>query len=93
MDETRQNPEHFLKEIEKEKQNLNRGHLKIFFGYAAGVGKTYAILKAAHSAKRRGIDIVAGYIEPHARPQTSALVNGLECLLNLLSGKYELTIN
>lgn len=39
MDEIRQSPEHFLKEIEKEKQNLNRGHLKIFFGYAAGVGK------------------------------------------------------
>jgi len=51
------------------------------------------MLKAAHSAKRRGIDVVAGYIEPHARPQASALVNGLECLPNLLSGKYELTIN
>lgn len=93
MDETRQSPEQILKQIEKEEQTLNRGHLKIFFGYAAGVGKTYAMLKAAHSAKRRGIDVVAGYIEPHARPQTSALVNGLECLPNLLSGKYELTIN
>lgn len=91
MDETRQSPEQILKQIEKEEQTLNCGHLKIFFGYAAGVGKTYAMLKAAHSAKRRGID--AGYIEPHAHPQTSALVNGLECLLNLLSGKYELTIN
>lgn len=48
MDEIRHSPEHFLKEIEKEKQNLNRGHLKIFFGYATGVGKTYAMLKAAH---------------------------------------------
>lgn len=85
MDETRQSPEQFLKEIEKEQQNLNRGHLKIFFGYAAGVGKTYAMLKAAHAAKRHGIDVVAGYIEPHARPQTSALVNGLECLANLVS--------
>lgn len=93
MDETRQSPEQILKQIEKEEQTLNRGHLKIFFEYAAGVGKTYAMLKAAHLAKRRGIDVVAGYIEPHARPQTSALVNGFECLLNLLSGKYELTIN
>lgn len=93
MDETRQSPEQILKQIEKEEQTLNHGHLKIFFEYAAGVGKTYAMLKAAHSTKRRGIDVVAGYIEPHARPQTSALVNGLECLLNLLSGKYELTIN
>ena len=74
MDETRQSPEQILKQIEKEEQTLNHGHLKIFFEYAAGVGKTYAMLKAAHSAKRRGIDVVAGYIEPHARPQTSALV-------------------
>lgn len=70
MNETRQSPEEILKQIKKEEQSLNRGHLKIFFGYAAGVGKTYAMLKAAHAAKRHGIDIVAGYIEPHARPQT-----------------------
>ena len=49
MDEIRQSPEQFLKEIKKEEQSLNRGHLKIFFGYAAGVGKTYAMLKAAHA--------------------------------------------
>ena len=54
--------------------------MKIFFGYATVVGKTYAMLKAARWAKKHGIDAVAGYIEPHARPQTSALVNGLECL-------------
>lgn len=93
MDETRQSPEQILKQIEKEEQTLNRGHLKIFFGYAAGVGKTYAMLKAAHSAKRRGIDVVAGYIEPHARPQTSALVNGLECLPNLASEYNGITLS
>lgn len=93
MDETRQSPEQILKQIEKEEQTLNRGHLKIFFGYAAGVGKTYAMLKAAHSAKRRGIDVVAGYIEPHARPQTSALVNGLECLPNLVSEYNGITLS
>lgn len=85
MDEIRQSPERFLKQIEKEEQSLNRGHLKIFFGYAAGVGKTYAMLKAAHSARKRGIDVVAGYVEPHDRPQTSALINGLECLPNLVT--------
>ena len=42
MDEIRHSPEHFLKEIEKEKQNLNRGHLKIFFGYTAGIDCTAA---------------------------------------------------
>lgn len=92
MDETRQSPEQFLSQIKKEEQNLNRGHLKIFFGYAAGVGKTYAMLKAAHSAKNRGVDVVAGYIEPHARPQTSALINGLECLPNLVSEYNGITL-
>lgn len=83
MEENRQNPDELLKAINKEEQNQRRGHLKIFFGYAAGVGKTYAMLKAAHAAKRRGIDVIAGYIEPHARPQTSALLTGLEQLPNL----------
>lgn len=58
----------------------HRGHLRIFFGYAAGVGKTYAMLEAAQEARRRGVDVVAGYIEPHARPDTSALARGLEAL-------------
>ena len=76
----RQNPDELLGAIQQQETRDNRGHLKIFFGYAAGVGKTYAMLKAAHTAKHRGIDVVAGYIEPHARPQTTALLNGLECL-------------
>lgn len=56
----------------------NHGRLKIFFGYAAGVGKTYAMLEAAHRAKQAGIDVAAGYVEPHARPDTVALLDGLE---------------
>ena len=56
------------------------GQLKIFFGYAAGVGKTYAMLEAAHHAKREGLDVVVGYVEPHARPETLALLDGLEVL-------------
>lgn len=80
MGDERQNPDELLRAIQQKETRDNRGHLKIFFGYAAGVGKTYAMLKAAHTAKHRGIDVVAGYIEPHARPQTTALLNGLECL-------------
>ena len=72
------NPEAILRSIKNEEKT--KGVLKIFFGYAAGVGKTYAMLEAAHDAKRRGIDVVAGYIEPHARPATMALINGLEAL-------------
>lgn len=57
-----------------------RGRLKIYFGYAAGVGKTCAMLRDAHEAKKDGIDVVAGYIEPHVRPETLVLVEGLETL-------------
>lgn len=57
-----------------------RGRLKIYFGYAAGVGKTCAMLHDAHEVKKDGIDVVTGYIEPHARPETAALVEGLESL-------------
>lgn len=78
MEIPRQNPDQLLSAIKNETKEKNRGHLKIFFGYAAGVGKTYCMLKAAHAAKRRGVDVVAGYIEPHARPKTTALANGLE---------------
>jgi two-component system sensor histidine kinase KdpD len=57
-----------------------RGKLRIYFGYAAGVGKTCAMLNDAHDSKQSGIDVVAGYIEPHARPETMALLEGLETL-------------
>lgn len=80
----RQNPEQLLEVVNREEYKKYRGHLKIFFGYAAGVGKTYAMLKAAHAAKQRGIDVVVGYVEPHARPQTAALLKGLEQIPNLI---------
>lgn len=80
MRESRENPNRILKRLQEERQAETRGHLKIFFGYAAGVGKTYAMLEAAHAAQRRGIDVAVGYVEPHQRPQTSELLNGLECL-------------
>lgn len=61
----------------------SRGQLKIFFGYAAGVGKTYAMLQAAHETANSGVDVVVGYVEPHARPETEALLQGLEVLPTL----------
>lgn len=93
MEEFRQSPEELLKEIKEKEKNKTRGRLKIFFGYAAGVGKTYAMLEAAHAAKQRGIDVVAGYIEPHARPQTTALINGLECIPNLITKHKGITLS
>lgn len=80
MEDGRADPDELLKAIQNETEDPKRGHLKIFFGYAAGVGKTYSMLKAAHAEKQRGTDVVAGYVEPHARPQTMALLNGLEQL-------------
>ena len=78
MPEQRKTPEEFLAEIKKD--NKTSGKLKIFFGYAPGVGKTYSMLEAAHDAHDQGIDVVVGYIEPHTRPQTTALLEGLEVL-------------
>lgn len=59
-------------------EQQERGKLKIFLGFAAGVGKTYAMLEDAHTLKKSGVDVVAGYIEPHGRPDTTALKEGLE---------------
>lgn len=55
-----------------------RGGLKLYIGFAAGVGKTYRMLEEAHALQRRGLDVVLGYIEPHTRAETLALVPGLE---------------
>ena len=56
----------------------DRGKLKIFLGYAAGVGKTYKMLEEAHSLKAKGVDVVIGYFESHGRKDTIAKAEGLE---------------
>src|SRR5580692_8090224 len=55
-----------------------RGRLRIYLGSAAGVGKTYAMLSEGHRRAERGADVVVGFAEAHGRPQTSALLDGLE---------------
>ena len=65
------------------RREKGRGSLSIFFGYAAGVGKTYAMLKAARAAQAEGKNILVGYVEPHARPDTLALLDGLPQLAPL----------
>ena len=52
-----------------------RGHLRIYLGSAAGVGKTYAMLGEGHRRAERGTDVVVGFAEAHARPQTIALLD------------------
>jgi two-component system sensor histidine kinase KdpD len=56
------------------------GKLKVFLGYAAGVGKTYQMLEEGQNLKRQGIDVVVGYFEPHARPETMSRLEGLEVI-------------
>lgn len=74
----RPDPDELLKNIQPEEKE--RGRLKIFLGYVAGVGKTYAMLEAAHQRKEQGVDVVVGYIETHKRAETEELVKDLEVL-------------
>lgn len=67
-------PEDFLELVERAK----RGRLKVYIGFAAGVGKTYRMLEEAHALKKRGVDVVLGLIETHGRAETAALIDGLE---------------
>jgi two-component system sensor histidine kinase KdpD len=68
--------EDFLELVQKSK----RGRLKLYIGFAAGVGKTYRMLEEAHALKKRGVDVVIGFIETHGRVETAALVAELEAV-------------
>jgi len=81
-DDIRPSPEAMLKVCQAEEDAAEdvKGKLKIFLGYAAGVGKTYAMLEAARLRKRDGRDVVVAYVESHGRSETDALLEGLEIL-------------
>jgi len=70
----RRRPEDFLELVERSR----RGRLKVYIGFAAGVGKTYRMLEEAHALRRRGVDVVVGFVETHGRADTEALLAGLE---------------
>src|SRR5512145_477971 len=75
--ECRPDPDILLARVQDEERQKQRGKLKIFLGYIAGVGKTYEMLQAAHLRKRGGVDVRIGYVETHGRAETEALVEGL----------------
>ena len=79
-DDIRPSPEAMLKLAQAEEVTAEPGRLKIFLGYAAGVGKTYAMLEAARQRKKDGRDVVVGYVESHGRSETDALLEGLNIL-------------
>ena len=76
----RPDPDELLARLKGEEHQQARGRLKIFLGYVAGVGKTYAMLEAAHQRRQEGVDVAAGYIETHGRVETEGLVGDLEVL-------------
>ncbi|NTV37486.1 MAG: sensor histidine kinase KdpD, partial [Anaerolineaceae bacterium] len=76
----RPDPDELLARVQAEEEQNHRGKLKIFLGYAAGVGKTYAMLEAAHQRKDQGVDVSIGYIETHGRKETEAMLAGLEVI-------------
>jgi two-component system sensor histidine kinase KdpD len=76
----RPDPDALLARVTKEEARARSGKLKIFFGAAAGVGKTYAMLEAAREQRADGVDVVVGYVETHRRAETDALLEGLEQL-------------
>jgi two-component system sensor histidine kinase KdpD len=76
----RPDPDALLALASEEDERARRGRLKIFFGATAGVGKTFAMLESAQELRRRGADVVAGWVETHGRRETEALLAGLEIL-------------
>ena len=80
METPRPDPDALLARVREEETRQVRGKLKVFFGAAPGVGKTYSMLEAGRKDAKAGRDVVVGYVEPHSRPETLALVLGLDVL-------------
>ncbi len=78
--DNRPDPDKLLASIKQEEEIKKRGKLKIFFGMSPGVGKTYTMLQTAHIDLSKGVDVVVGYVESHNRPETNALVGGIEII-------------
>jgi two-component system sensor histidine kinase KdpD len=76
----RPDPDLLLARVNRREQDARRGKLKIYFGSSAGVGKTYAMLMAAHKLVSEGRRVLIGVVETHGRAETAALLDGLEIL-------------
>ena len=66
----RPDPDALLAHVREEESRQARGKLKVFFGAAAGVGKTYAMLEAARAQHATGVDVLIGWVETHGRAET-----------------------
>ncbi|MDQ2780530.1 MAG: DUF4118 domain-containing protein [Pseudomonadota bacterium] len=79
-DNQRPDPDSLLARIQNDERRQSRGHLRIYFGSSAGVGKTFAMLAAARERQSEGVDVVAGVVETHGRSETAAQLEGLPLL-------------
>ena len=77
MTDNRPDPDALLASVQREEKRSQRGKLKVFFGMCPGVGKTYAMLRAAQQELREGVDLVVGIVETHGRAETEAILDGL----------------
>nr|MBP9893575.1 two-component system sensor histidine kinase KdbD [Planctomycetota bacterium] len=80
MADARPDPDQLLADVKAAEQSARKGRLKIFFGAAPGVGKTYTMLEAARAAKREKKDVLIGVVETHGRAETAALIADLDAL-------------
>jgi two-component system sensor histidine kinase KdpD len=80
MEHRRPDPDELLARVQEVETRKAQGKLKIFFGAAPGVGKTYAMLEAARARRAEGLDVVVGWVETHGRKETEALLEGLEVM-------------
>lgn len=76
----RKTPEELLRECQAEEAAAKKGHLKIFLGYASGVGKSFRMLDEARRRRERGQDVVVGAIQPRVPPDVEALLKNLEVI-------------
>ncbi|MCC6528259.1 MAG: sensor histidine kinase KdpD, partial [Polyangiaceae bacterium] len=74
----RPDPDALLRRVNAEEERARRAKLKLYFGFAPGVGKTYAMLEVAQRLRAEGVDVVVGCVETHGRAETTALALGLE---------------
>ncbi len=81
-DTTRPDPDAILRKVQREERahDRSRGSLRIYLGAFAGIGKTYAMLNEAQRRRKYGEDVVVGFVETHRRPQTVAVLDGLEVI-------------
>src|SRR3954465_2992689 len=80
MRDERPSPDALLARVQEQESKQKRGRLKVFFGMAAGVGKSYAMLEEARAKAAEGLDVLVGDAQPHIPTETEALLLGMEIL-------------